>query len=120
MRKEELPVFAVLVDQDTIGIGMTADEYAELRRIAASSEEPLMRKLAGLPDYWKLIEQEAEEMAAEMGFSSFDELVKSLEEEESPLSKDDTEVMYEKIVAKLKAAGVWEDEPEETAQGSQG
>lgn len=119
MRKEKLPVFAVLVDQDTIGIGMTADEYAELRRIAASSEEPLMKKLAGLPDYWKLIEQEAEEMAAEMGFSSFDELVKSLEEE-SPLSKDDTEVMYEKIVAKLKAAGVWEDEPEETAQGSQG
>lgn len=120
MRKEELPVFAVLVDQDTIGIGMTADEYAELRRIAASSDEPLMRKLAGLPDYWKLIEQEAEEMAAEMGFSSFDELVKSLEEKESTLSKDDTEAMYEKIVAKLKAAGAWEDEAETTEQDSQG
>lgn len=120
MRKEELPVFAVLVDQDTIGIGMTADEYAELRRIAADSEEPLMKKLAGLPDYWKLIEQEAEEMAAEMGYSSFDELVKSLEEEKSPLTEDDTEAMYEKIVAKLKAAGTWEDEAETTEQDSQG
>lgn len=118
--KKDCPMYAVLIDQDTVGIGMTDKEYSDLRRIAAESNEPVLRKIAGLPDYWKLIEQEAEDIAASMGFNSFDELVKSLDGDETPLEKTKSEAMYNKIVAKLKAEGVWEDDEDETEQGSQG
>ena len=46
--------------------------------------------------------------------------MKSLDGDETPLEKTESEAMYNKIVAKLKAEGVWEDDEDETEQGSQG
>lgn len=101
-------------DSMRVQIEMSADEYKELRALADAHRTPdkpesVTEELHYLPDYGALLASAALQACREAGYGSIEEL-EAAAKADPVLSEADSRKLWERIVSKLKLAGLWVDD----------
>lgn len=98
-------------DSMRVQIEMSADEYRELRELAAANRTPdkpesVTEELHFLPDYGALLASAALRECQAAGYASFEEL-EAAAKADPILTEADSKRLWERIVGTLRAAGLW-------------